>query len=187
MLPITIRGGEHWDEDLEMFTYTKDVHLKLEHSLLSISNWETKWHVPYFETELTDEQALSYIKCMTLNKEVDDDVYNYLSIENVKEIHDYMIDTMTASSVGRISDKMNKRGEKRKRVTSELIYYWMIQFNIPFTCERWHINRLIMLIEICAEENRPKNKKNSGKTQKEIAAEYRAINAANKAKFKTKG
>lgn len=186
MLQITVPGGELWSEEREIFTYSKEAHLKLEHSLISISNWETIWHIPYFDAHLTDEQALSYIRCMTLNKEVDPEVYYRLTYDNLKQIHDYMSDSMTASTVGRLNNQITKPGSKPKRITSELIYYWMIQFQIPFTCERWHINRLIMLIEICAEENRPKDKKHS-KSTKQLAAEYRAINAANRAKFNTKG
>jgi hypothetical protein len=139
-----------------------------------------KWHVPYFDEMKTDEQALDYIKCMTIEKNIDDSVYLALTMDNIKSINEYMLDPMTATTIFEIKDKQKP---KQKKITSELIYYWMIQFGIPFTCEKWHINRLIMLIRVCSEENKPKKKRPAS----EIAAEQRALNAARRAKYKTKG
>ncbi len=181
MLQITVPARELWDEQNECMLYTKEAHLKLEHSLISISNWEMKWHISYFDkTPKTEEQAFDYIKCMTLNKEVSDDVYLCLTQQNVNAINEYMLDQMTATTIGEV--KQNSRTNNQK-VTSELIYYWMIQFGIPFTCEKWHINRLIMLIRVCAEESKPKK----GRKAKDIAMDYRAINAARRAALNTKG
>ena len=180
MLPIVIPKGEFWDEVNEQFLYTKEVHLQLEHSLISISNWEMKWHIPYFDTTKTVEQALDYFKCMTLTKNIPDAAYRGLTRENVEAINNYMLDSMTATTISEIKEK---KPVSSKAITSELIYYWMIQFGIPFTCDKWHINRLIMLIRVCAEESKPQKKR----SQKDIAAEYRKINAQRKAKYKTKG
>ena len=180
MLQITIPPGELWDERNNQFIYTKEVNLRLEHSLISISNWEMKWHISYFDSQKTDEQALDYIKCMSLNKDVRDDAFLGLTLDNIKAINEYMLDPMTATT---IADVKKTTSPSTNRVTSELIYYWMIQFGIPFTCDKWHINRLIMLIRVCAEENKPKKKR----SRKDIASDYRSLNAARKAALHTKG
>ena len=183
MLPITIPERELWDEKNLCMIYTKEVHLKLEHSLISISNWEMKWHVSYFDTmNKTEEQAFDYIRCMTLNKELNDEVFLGLTQKNVSDINEYMLDPMTATTIREVKSTTKP---KQQIVTSELVYYWMIQFGIPFTCEKWHINRLIMLIRVCAEESKPK--KGKGRNPKDIAMDYRAINAARRAALNTKG
>ena len=181
MLSITIPEREFWDEKNEEFIFIKETTLKLEHSLISISNWEMKWHISYFDVNKTEEQALDYIKCMTLNRDkVNDNVYLGLTEQNVRDINDYMLNQMTATTIGGIQKETNN---KRQVVTSELVYYWMIAFGIPFSCDKWHINRLIMLIRVCAEENKPRK----GRKSKDIAADYRAINAARRAALNTKG
>jgi len=180
MLPLIIPSSELWDEKTEQFFYTKETHLQLEHSLISISNWEMKWHIPYFDTTKSAEQALDYIKCMCLTKNVPSDVFKGLTTTNVQQINDYMLDPMTATTIGEIQDQ---KPQQKRVVTSELIYYWMIKFGIPFTCDKWHINKLIMLIRVCAEEDRPKKER----AKKDIAADYRRINAARRKKYNTKG
>lgn len=172
---------ELWDEKNELFlrpSFKKDVTLRLEHSLISISKWEAKWHIPFIDSKKTDEQTIDYIKCMTLN-EVDDEVYNWLTPSNIVEINNYIADPMTATTI-------TEHGHQKKateKVTSELIYYWMIQFNVPVEFEKWHINRLIMLIRVCSA----KSEKPRKMTLNEIAAQNRAINAARRAKLHTKG
>lgn len=189
MLEITVPGGEYWDETKEEFLFTKPVTLQLEHSLISISKWEAKWHEPFFEkdavktgntTNKTDAQVLDYIRCMTINKIHDPDVYRRLSGENVRMINDYISNPMTASVINSPDDKLKRSTEF---VTSELIYYWMIAFNIPVEFEQWHINRLIMLIRICSEKNKPQKKL----TPRQIAERNRARNEARKAKLHAKG
>lgn len=189
MLEITIPGGEYWDEAKEEFFFTKPVTLKLEHSLISISKWEAKWHEPFFEkdavrtgktTSKSDEQVIDYIRCMTINKVDDPNVYYRLNGENVRKINEYISDPMTASVINSMDDKLKKSSEF---VTSELIYYWMIAFNVPVEFEQWHINRLIMLIRICSEKNKPPKKM----TPRQIAERNRARNEARKAKLHTKG
>lgn len=182
MLEILVPGHrEFWDEASETFVYSddKDVTLRLEHSLISISKWESKWHVPFIESEKNEEQILDYIKCMTLNPNVDESVYNRLTSENIKAINDYIANPMTATT---IKDPANKKRSTEK-VTSELIYYWMIAYNVPVEFEKWHINRLIMLIRVCAAKNEPAKKMNP----REIASQNRALNAARRARLHTKG
>lgn len=172
---------ELWDEKNEIFlrpSFKKDVTIRIAHSLISISEWESRWHIPFLDSEKSDEQVIDYVKCMTLN-EVDDDVYNWLTRENITDINQYIADPMTASSV---IDK-NTQKKMPEKVTSELIYYWMIAYNVPVEFEKWHINRLIMLIRICAAKSEPGKKMSKA----EIMRQNRAINAARRAKLHTRG
>lgn len=180
MLRIEIPEREYFDERTERFGTIKATTLYLEHSLISISKWEAKWHLPFFDSEKTNEQTLDYIRCMILNREIDEKSYyaNLLTADDIKKINDYINDPMTATV---ITDD-GRRGRNQK-VTSELIYCWMIQFNIPAEFEKWHINRLIMLIRVCGEENKPKKKM----SRKEIMAQNKALNAARKARLNTRG
>lgn len=181
MLPITVPKGEYWDEEKEEFVFTNGGLLKLEHSLISISKWESKWNVPFFETEKTDEQILDYIRCMTLNPDaVDPELYTHLSRQNVLDINDYIAAPMTAT---KISSSINDKKTSGEFITSELIYYWMIAYNIPVEFQKWHINRLLMLIRVCSEKNKPPKKM----SRRQIAEINRARNEARKAKYKTRG
>lgn len=176
---IHVPKGEFWDERKREFVYTKETTLKLEHSLISIAKWESKWHIPYLSSEKTNEQALDYVRCMTLNPDVDPNVYLRLTVDDIKELKEYIEDPMTATT---IKDDGSKHGNGQI-ITAELVYYWMTQFNIPIEFEKWHFNRLITLIRVCAEESNP-NKKMS---KAEAAKSMREINAARRAKYNTKG
>ena len=180
MLRIDIPEKEYFDEKTETFGKTKATTLYMEHSLISISKWEAKWHVPFFDSEKTAEQTLDYIKCMILNREIDDKstILNFLTKEDVEKINEYINNPMTATVI----NDDGRRGRPQK-VTSELIYCWMVQFNIPSDYEKWHINRLIMLIRVISEENKPKKKM----SKREIMAQNKALNAARKARLGTRG
>lgn len=179
MHKIYVPKGEFWDERKEQFIYTKETTLKLEHSLISIAKWESKWHIPYLDSEKTNEQALDYVRCMTLNPDVDPNVYLRLTIKDIQKLKEYIDDPMTATT---IKEDKSKTG-RGQRITAELVYYWMTQFNIPIEFEKWHFNRLITLIRVCAEESNPKKKM----TKAEAAKSIREINAARRAKYNTKG
>jgi len=155
---IRVEGGMLWDQVNEVFVTVKPQTLVLEHSLLSISKWESKWKVAYIDNEnITDEMAIDYIKCMTITKNVDPIIYTLLTVEQTKEIAEYVNDKMTATFFG----KRDEDGGRKRIITSELIYCWMAQCQIPFECERWHLNRLLTLIHVCSEENKaPKKHKN---------------------------
>ena len=179
MLRITIPSNEFWDERTEEFVYTKEYTLELEHSLLSLSKWESKWCKPFLSNvELTDEEALDYIRCMTITKNVDPEVYSLLSIDNLRDINNYISAPMTATTV----NERNQRGSK-EIVTAEIIYYWMVSLNIPFECQKWHLNRLLMLIKVCTIKNEPAKKMNKRDVMKQNAA----LNAARKKKLNTTG
>lgn len=184
MLTIIIppcKETDIWDDAKQEFKHVnefKGCTLNLEHSLISISKWESKWHVPFIRTDKNEEQTIYYIKCMTINQNVSDEVYDHLTVKNITDISDYINDSMTATTVRNTSNGIN-----REIVTSELIYYWMVALNIPFECEKWHINRLLQLIAVCNAKNTPPKKMSTN----EIMARNKALNEARKAKYKTKG
>jgi len=174
VLQIVVPEGELWDEANQRVIRTTRATLKLEHSLISISKWESKWCIPFIDSEKTNEQVLDYIKCMTLNSDVDPMVYYRLTRENIQAINNYIAAPMTASKV---NPDPNQRKTTSEYVTSELIYYWMIAYNIPVAFEKWHLNRLIMLIQICSEKNKPDRKLSKAETMKR----HRALNKARRA------
>lgn len=185
MLQIVIPASEAkelWDERNERFIHTpsiKEQRLRLEHSLVSLSKWESKWCKPFFHTmEKTNEETIDYIRCMTLDSNVDPNVYFCLTDENLKQITEYIEAPMTATY---ISD--NSKGPSREKVTSELIYYWMIALNIPFECQKWHINRLLTLIRVCERKSTPPKKM----SRQEIARRNAALNAERRKRLNTKG
>lgn len=176
-IPISPEG---WDAEKEEFVESKVQTLQLEHSLVSLSKWESKWCKPFFSTDdKTYEEVLDYIKCMTLTQNVKPEVYKYLTEKNITEITDYINAPMTATTFNETSTK----GRGRDIITSELIYYWMITFNIPVEFQKWHINRLLTLIRVCEIKNSPGKKMSS----KEITSQYAALNATRKKKLNTKG
>lgn len=180
MLPIHIPRTRLWDELNEEFIHVDETTLELEHSLVSISKWESKWHRSFFDkNEKTYEETLHYIECMTLNENVQPEVYMCLTDKHMEQIRNYIEDPMTASKVP--EDKSGK--SSRELITSELIYYWMISLQIPVEFERWHINRLIMLIKICGVKNAPPKKM----SKRDIYNRNAAINAANRKRFNTSG
>ena len=152
MLRITIPSVEMYDDSKNEYIYTKEQTLQLEHSLVSLSKWESKWCKPFLTKEAkTIEETIDYVKCMTLTQNVDPSVYNYLTNENLAEISAYIEAPMTATT---FSD--NKQdGRSREQVTAELVYYWMVALNIPFECQKWHLNRLLTLIRVCNIKNQP--------------------------------
>lgn len=186
MLEIVVPGKEQWDEEHEMFVSSNEQVLHLEHSLVSISKWEAKWQKPFIRNErderLTEEEFLDYVRCMTLTQNVKPDVYLLLTSDNRKEINDYINSPMTATW---FSEKDKKGIGNRQAITSELIYFWMISFQIPFECQKWHLNRLMTLIKICNESREdPKSKKMSSR---DLMNRNRALNEARKAKYHTRG
>lgn len=171
MLIITVPEAELFDSSKNEFYKIKGQTIALEHSLVSISKWESKWHKPflYDKEKKTTEELIDYIRCMTLTQNVNPNLYNALSRENFDKITDYINDPMTATWFTETKGKPN-----REIVTSEIIYYWMIALNIPFECQKWHINRLLTLIRVCNEKNAPSKKM----SKREIINRNRALNAA---------
>ena len=182
MLKITIPETEAFDPKTNEFIKVKGQTIALEHSLVSISKWESKWHIPYLTNDVkTTEQTFDYIRCMTLTQNVDPNVYMCIPQSEIKKINEYVADSRTATWFS--EDKKKKGGPFGEVITSEIIYYWMVALNIPFECQKWHINRLITLIRVCEEKNKPKEKM----SKQDIMARNRALNEARKKQFNTKG
>lgn len=179
MLEIVVPGDEQYDDETQEFIYTPDQILRLEHSLVSISKWEAKWHIPFLNGKpKTRKQELHYIKCMTIN-EVDPYIYTCLTNENIKQINSYIEDPMTATTF----TKLPGGGNSGVVTTSELIYYYLIALQIPFECQHWHLNRLMTLIEVCNRKNQPQKKM----SQQEILSRNAALNAARRKQYNSKG
>ena len=181
MLQITVTlVPEQYDEAKEEFIPAKEKTLRLEHSLVSISKWESKWCRAFFsKTDMTDEETIDYIKCMTLTQNVDPEVYDHISISNIEEIRQYITAPMTATHF----NKLENNRPNRETITSELIYYWMIALNIPVEFEKWHISRLLTLIQVCNIKNQPQKKM----SKRDLASRNRALNAARRQQLNSKG
>ncbi len=179
MLHLAIPSVELWDEAKNEFVYTKAQKLTLEHSLVAISKWESKWCKPFLDSDKTREEILDYVRCMTITQNVDSNVYQYLTDDNINRIVEYIDSPMTATKL----PNTKKTPVRRETVTSELIYYWMISWNIPMECQKWHLNRLLTLIQVFIVKN-AKPKKMS---QRQIMSRNAALNAARRKKYRTRG
>jgi hypothetical protein len=182
MLKITIGGDEFFDEEKQEFFTQNEMVLELEHSLVSLSKWESKFQKPFLaEDEKSVEELLWYVKFMILTPNYPENFWEHLSQENVDEINAYIESKQSATTFGDLpSTSHRSRGE---RITSELIYYWMVVFNIPFETETWHLNRLFSLIRICnLKQQKPKKM-----SRQEIAQRNRELNAQRRAALGTSG
>ena len=180
MLQITVPAVEMFDEKTNEFITSKEQTLQLEHSLVSLSKWESKWNKAFLgKKEKTTEEVIDYVRCMTLNRNVNPTVYKCLTPKNIQDILDYIAAPMTATYFP--NNKI--MGHSRETATSELIYYWMIALNIPFECQKWHLNRLFALIQVCSIKNSPGKKM----SQSEIMRRNRALNEARRKRHHTRG
>ena len=179
MLPITIAEAEYFDEEKGEFIQVNEQNLRLEHSLVSLSKWEAKWKKPFLSrTPKTREETIDYIRFMTITQNVNPIVYDFLPDSIIAKVQEYIDDPMTATTI-----KPNPKPGKREIVTAEIIYYWMTVYNIPFECEKWHLNRLLCLIEVCnAKSEKPKKV-----PKNEAYSSNKALNAARRAKAHSKG
>lgn len=183
MLQLVIPEQELWDERKQQFVYIKKHTLQLEHSLVSLSKWESKWHKPFLSDEKHSiEEIKDYVRCMTITQNVDPSIYNFLSKENYDTVNEYLNDSMTATWFS--NDKTgSKTGRPKEVVTSEVIYYWMVSYNIPFECQKWHLSRLLTLIRVCNE----KNKSDEKIPTQEAMKRHAELNAKRRAMWHTKG
>ena len=180
MLTITIPPVEEWDEERNEFVYTKEYTLQLEHSLVSLSKWESKWNKPFLtKAEKSQEEIVDYIRCMTITQNIDPVVYNYLTNGNIQQIYEYIESPMTATTFS----KQENVAPNREIITAELIYYWMIALEIPFECQKWHLNRLMTLIRVCNIKNQPPKKQG----RKALLSRNAALNKARRAQLGTLG
>jgi hypothetical protein len=179
MLKVVIPCIELFDDIKQEFISTKETTLQLEHSLVSLSKWESKWHKPFLSKgEKTVEETIDYIRCMTITQNVDNYIYNYIPADVINQVGNYIEEEMTATIFSNEKKTIN-----REIITAEIIYYWMIALNIPFECQKWHLNRLLTLINVCNIKNMPPKKMN----KQELLARNRALNASRRNSLNSKG
>ena len=180
MLLVTIPSIEQWNEETCEFTTSKPCTLQIEHSLVSLSKWESKWCKPFLvkNAERTVEENIDYIRCMTITQNVDPTVYQYITSENLKQVNAYIDAPMTATTFPR-----ERPGTNQETPTAEVIYYWMVALEIPFECQRWHLNRLMTLIKVCNLKSQPPKKMG----RNELLSRNAALNEARKKHMNTRG
>jgi len=181
MLKIVVPGVEAFDESTQKFVTVGDVALELEHSLVSLSKWESEFEKPFLDkSEKTSDEVVGYIRAMTLTPNAPADVWKKLTDENFAEINTYIDAKMTGTTVYDLNEPPKT---KQETVTAELIYYWMVVYNIPWEAQHWHLNKLFTLIRVCSvKAEKPKKMSRS-----ERNAQMRKLNAERKAKYKTRG
>jgi hypothetical protein len=180
VLKITISGAELFDEESNTFTNVTDTTLELEHSLVSMSKWESIHQKPFLSAgRMSTEEVLDYVRAMIVTPDFPSDVISRLNDGDLAKINDY-IDSAQSATTFVNTKQTSGRGEV---ITSEMIYYWMVAFSIPFECETWHLNRLFALIRIC----NIKNSKDKKMSRRELADRNRELNAQRKAKLGTTG
>jgi len=180
MYLVIVPQTELYDEITEEFANVKGEQFQIEHSLVSLSKWESKWRKPFISKEAkTREETMDYIRCMTVTRNIDDSVYDRISGKVLDEIGGYINSSMTATW---FADDPNAP-KSREIITAEIIYHWMIALNIPMECQKWHLDRLLTLIKVCSIKNQPPKKRG----KKEMLAQRRALNQSRRAKYNSKG
>lgn len=182
MLSLQIKETELFNNDTQEFIKVKPINLQLEHSLVSISKWEARWHKPFLtDDNKTEEELRDYIRCMTLTQNVPSEVYLAITKEQLKIIQDYISDPMTATT---FREDPSKGKAKKQILTNEVIYYQMIALGIPIeVCQKWHLHRLLTLIRVCSIKSQPEKKMKAG----DLARQYSSINNARRSALHTKG
>jgi hypothetical protein len=181
MLQITIPAVELYDDSKHEFITVKEQTLQLEHSLVSLSKWESKWCKPFLsKKDITRDEIIDYIRCMTITQNVDPSVYTYISNDVIEQVNEYINAPMTATWFRKEQTGGRANSEQ---ITSELVYYWMISLNIPFECQKWHFNRLLTLIRVCnVKSQTPKRR-----SKRDILTSNAALNEARRKQFNSNG
>lgn len=180
MLKLSILDGEEYNEQTQEFITVKGQELQLEHSLVSLSKWESFWGKPFLTKEdKTTEESIDYIRCMTLTQNVNPKVYAFITQEHIDQVSSYIDLPMTATTF----KKTEPRLTNRETITAEIIYYWMIALNIPFECQKWHLNRLLTLVNVCNIKSQPPKRTN----KRDILNNNRELNARRKMALNTTG
>ena len=181
MLEVTTTEGEVYDQKTNRFIQIPACTIMLEHSLISLAKWESKWHMPYFDNSTkTSAQDLDYIRCMVIGNIKNDFIFETLDADVIRTIRDYINDPMTATTFNKKGKKSNS---KKEVVTAETIYARMFSHDIPIECQKWHLNRLLTLLRVCDLQNSPREKM----SKKQTAAWNAEQNAARRAKYNTRG
>lgn len=180
MLTIRVVTEESYDEQTEEFVDASSINLSFEHSLVSMSKWESKFKKPLLgDTPKTSEETLWYVRCMVLTPDISPEIFDRFTKENYDAIDEYINDSMTATWFS----EEESRSRNREIITSELIYYWMIALGIPSEYQYWHLERLLTLVRICNLKNKPAKKMG----RHEAIARQRELNAQRKAQHNTRG
>lgn len=179
MLTIRLPAAEYFNEDTGRFETVEAAEVDLEHSLVSLSKWESKHEKPFLDgKDRTNEEFFDYIYCMISSGKAPEHFKDRLTKEHMRMISAHIEAKMTATWFNEQNTKPS-----REIITSELIYYWMFSLNVPKECETWHLNRLVTLLKVCHLKSQPSKK--MGKA--ELAARNRELNAKRRAKFGTSG
>lgn len=201
MIIVVIEPSEEIDDNNNIVKIP-GATLQLEHSLISLQKWEAIWQQPWLDNknQKTREQTISYIKCMTINKNVSDEVYNKIPDYEINRVNAYINNPMTASKIDENLGQSNLKQLQHKNthdsfISAELIYYWMIAFHIPFECRKWHLNQLLTLIRVCAAKKEEENAELERETKgnkvntnwRATAQSFKAENARRRALWHTKG
>ena len=183
MLQIQLPAKRFWSERTQEFLFLEATTLKLEHSLISIQRWESKWHKSYLASaDLTSEETLDYIRCMSLDPNISMQNIQRITREDFERIKEYIANPMTATTFSSIRGPQGKGGRK-EIITAELVYYWMTVYGIPFECAKWHFNQLMTLIRVCGIKSNP----GKGKSKKQTASDYAALNKLRRARTGSSG
>lgn len=184
MLEIIVPKQELFDDSKQEFVELPTVTIQLEHSLVSLSKWESKWEKPFLDDrKKTDAESVDYVRCMVTTKNYDPAVLSRLDSDQVEQISEYIDAKMTATW---FNEPKSKPTGKKEVVTAELIYYWMISLTIPFECQHWHLNRLLTLVKVCNEKNKPEKDRRK-MSRSELASRNRELNAQRRAQMKSSG
>ncbi len=181
MLTIKIPDKELFNDATQEFIKVKGRELHLEHSLVSLAKWESKFHKTFLVKEnKTRAETIEYIKLMTITQNVEDNVFKAIDTKVLNEVSAYLEDPMTATT---FSEQEQKRKINREVITAEIIYYWMVALQIPMECQKWHLNRLLTLINVCNIKNQPKGKMSKAA----IVARNKALNAERRQRSNSPG
>lgn len=182
MLVLEVPTEESYNEETREFVVSQFFKLELEHSLVSLSKWESFFKKPFLSSEeKTNEEMFWYIKAMTLTPNVPSEIFQRLfnSSECLDSVSKYVEEKMTATRFNEDPSAAKHRGA----ITSEIIYYWMISQNVPFECQFWHLDRLLTLLRVCSQKNAPQKKM----SRSQLAQRNRLLNAQRKAQLGTSG
>lgn len=186
MLVLKIEEKELWDENTQQFVKTRPYTLHLEHSLISLSRWESKYEKPFLtKDQKSNEELLDYIRFMTIDQNVPEDVYKYMSNSEMAKIKEYMESKQTATWFREDDNKKNKRNTEI--ITSEVIYYWMTELRIPPEYQKWHLNRLLTLVRVINEKHEEQYGDKKKMSTRDIMARNKALNAQRRARLHSKG